>query len=243
MNVPVDVAIHFKLTGWKEKLSGLNLKAIRFIYRGKDPARRLETLPFYMDKIRGFLRQHLGSAVWLKGGIIEKPAYLIFHEHLSNKVKELLKEQLQEGGEFTITPVKDPVQVIVKYAKKERVAVGYLKLAELELGSPETLKPTTIEGIDFINGFMLKDGYTMIRAEDAELKMVERRVPGTDKIEKAPMLILTNAIETLLDKNGKIIGVDEKPKPKYGIWLELIKEKLPFEKAKREAIIVRDENE
>lgn len=207
-----------------KKPDGLSqVKVIRFRYLGKEPGRNIETLPFYINTIRKFLRDHIGDAVWLKGGIIEQPAYLIFKAELTDKVKEILTEELREGGTFQIEPVERPIEIIRKYAHDERVTVGWLKLPNIELGSPQTLyTPEEQELQEKVRaGIMLKDGYTMIRAEKAEIKIVERRMASGGPTEKAPMLILTNCVE-LLVKDGKIIGVDDKVKPKYGIWLDLI---------------------
>ena len=53
-------------------------------------------------------------------------------------------------------------------------------------------------------GFWL-DRYTFIKAEESSLKMVMRPSSGfsAEKLEKAPMLILTDVVEMLVDKKVK----------------------------------------
>lgn len=213
----------------KEKLNGLfdSIVAIRFYYPSRD--RRFETLPFYLKKLRNFLRKHKGEACWLMGGIIERPAYLIFKKNLASEVAQLIKEELSEGGSFEMETVKDPTSIVMKYAKNERYVVGYLELPEIniKLGSPETLKEEI--PVNYKEGFMLKSGNYLIQAENARLEIAPRKNSTTGETEYAPIIILENAIEKTI-KNGKVIG--EKHIENYGIWLELIDEKYIKNKTK-----------
>ena len=70
-------------------------------------------------------------------------------------------------------------------------------------------------------GFWL-DEYTFIKAEKSSLKMVNRATSGfsLEKIETAPMLILTDVVEMLVDKNGKILGIERIKK--FGLWLDAL---------------------
>lgn len=199
------------------------LRAWQFTYLKGDTNHAFETMPFYLNTLRKFLRNNLGKIVWLKGGIIEKPAYLLFYSELSEQVFKILVKPLKDGGRFGVIPVQNPIELARKYLREERIAVGYLDLTGGSyIGNPESVRtPEEVKLIEKVRaGIILKDGYTMIRAEDAEQKIVERKTPfGT--IEKAPMLILTNAVELLVE-NGKIIGVDPTVKPKMGIWVDLM---------------------
>ncbi|MEM1553167.1 MAG: hypothetical protein QXH03_10955 [Candidatus Bathyarchaeia archaeon] len=151
-----------------------NLMAIRFQYAQGVREDKFETIPFYKNKLRSLLKRNIGRAVWLKGGIIERPAYLIFYETLSEKVKDLLSEPLEYGGYFrSITPA-NPMEVIEKYARGERIAVGYLKLPSgLEIGSPETVmskeETKILEKVG--EGFYLTE-YEFVRAEYAEISRI-----------------------------------------------------------------------
>jgi len=201
------------LIGLDRKLDGLSqIRAIRFRYLGKDPNRRLETLPFYLKTIRKFLWKHRGDVVWLKGGIIERPAYLVFKSHLTDEVKEMLSEELREGGMFKIEPVEKPIEVVKKYAFNLRVAVGWLKLPNIELGSIETiLREEEKELTQKVKeGFWLTEN-TFIKADSAQLVIV----PGR---ENRKMVVLRNAVEMLV-RNNKIISVDLHDK--FGVWKDL----------------------
>ena len=70
-------------------------------------------------------------------------------------------------------------------------------------------------------GFWL-DAYTFIKAENSSLKMVNRATSGfsLEKLETAPMLILTDVVEMLVDKNGKILGLERIKK--FGLWLDAL---------------------
>jgi hypothetical protein len=198
-----------------------SIAAIRFYYPGRD--RRFETLPFYLKRIRGFLKRNRGKACWLMGGVIERPAYLLFKKDLAGEVAQLIKEELSEGGKFEMEKVKDPTSIVMKYAKNERYVIGYLELPEIniKLGSEETLTSERERKIleQTRKGFMLKDGYTFIRAEDAELKTAPRRDPQSGETEHAPILILKNATVSTV-KNGRIIA--DEHEPTYAVWLSLI---------------------
>jgi hypothetical protein len=169
----VDVDTDLRWTGLNRKPDGLStVKVLRFKYLGKEPGRNIETLPFYLRTIRGFLWKHKGDVVWLKGGIIEQPAYLVFKSELTNEVKEMLSQELREGGSFIIEPAEKPMDVLRKYAHNLRVTVGWLKLPNMELGAPETVPaPSEIEEIvqKVREGFMLTE-YWFIKADDVEIK-------------------------------------------------------------------------
>lgn len=59
-------------------------------------------------------------------------------------------------------------------------------------------------------------------ADNAEIAMVDKKILGDPyrRIEKTPMLILTNAVEMTVNNNNKIIGVGKHPK--FGLWLDTV---------------------
>lgn len=59
-------------------------------------------------------------------------------------------------------------------------------------------------------------------ADNAEIAMVDKKILGDQykRVEKTPMLILTNAVEMTVNNNNKVIGVDKHPK--FGLWLDTV---------------------
>ena len=53
--------------------------------------------------------------------------------------------------------------------------------------------------------------------------MVKRKTEGhpIDKLEKIPMLIMTNVAQIIVGNNNKLLG--EEIKPKFGLWLDNVK--------------------
>jgi len=207
---------------------------------GKDPERRIETLPFYLYTIRNFLRNHNGDVVWLKGGIIEQPAYLVFKSSLTEEVKEMLSEELKEGGMFTIEPVKNPIEIVRKYAYNLRVAVGWLKLPSgIELGSPESLLSEDEVRLTKMvkEGIQLSDSIC-IKADRVKLKFVPRKEEG--KTVERPMAILENAVELGLTKDKRISYV--KTYKQFGLWKEVLDEREIHREESRSETKERREN-
>jgi len=66
------------------------------------------------------------------------------------------------------------------------------------------------------------DDFTFIKAEKSHLEKVSRQTYGNtpQKSEEVPMLIMTNVVEMIVDKNGKILGVEIKKK--FGLWLDAL---------------------
>lgn len=76
---------------------------------------------------------------------------------------------------------------------------------------------------DYRNGFWL-DNNTFIKADDAEIKLVERKEPSVHEIKETPMVIFTNAVEIWVNDDDKIVGVTNHPK--FGLWLDAINNAL-----------------
>lgn len=69
-------------------------------------------------------------------------------------------------------------------------------------------------------GFWLDNG-TFVRADDAEVKVLERKVMSPlGGIEEAKIVIFIDAVEILVDANDKIMGVTEHPK--LALWLDAV---------------------
>jgi len=138
----------------------------------------------------------MGKVVWLKGGIIEQPAYLVFYSLIQDKVTQMLGTPLADLGKFEVTPVSKPLEVTQKYVNQQRVALGWLKLPQYELGSIETITPleTEVSPI-WREGFMLTE-YLFIKADDAE--------------EKGEWTILKNVVELGLSEGSQIAYIEFK---------------------------------
>jgi len=108
------------------------LRAFKFTYDGSQKA---ETFRFYNRYIRGFLRWHRGNAVWIKGNIAKREAYLIIVHTLSRNVKRMFSRSLEYGGRFKITEV-NPHLVIDETLKLNRHVEGLLRHGGIELGDP-----------------------------------------------------------------------------------------------------------
>jgi len=142
-------------------------------------------MPFYRFKLRGFLKENLGRAVWLKGEFTGDeeiaPAYLIFYDSLMDRVIELLSEPLEDMGFYEMSYADDPMKIILKYVRREKLAVGYLKLPSgLSLGSPETIREEPLSPREkglvkhALRGFYLDSefwGRCFFKAEKAEVKV------------------------------------------------------------------------
>lgn len=178
----------------------LKVKALRFQYRKGIADHSFETMPFYLNVLRGFLRKNAGNIVWLKGGVIEQPAYLLFTTSIENDVVKILSQPLADLGKYEITPVQNPLEIARKYAFNLRVAIGWLKLPNLELGSPETV-PKTEEEEQILEkvreGFMLTE-YWFIKADDVEIR--------------GEWAILKNVVEVGIGEGNKINYVHKQDK-------------------------------
>ena len=189
------------------------LAAIRFFYPKRGD--RLETIPFYVKRLRELLRRRRGKVCWLVGGQVERPAYLLFKKEIAKEVAELIKEQLASGLSFEMEAV-DPEPLLRKYLGQERLVVGYLDLPNGQrLGSPESLAGEDFP-VDYVGGFWLASGYEFVRAEHAELRHVKRR----DGVE-APMIILEDAVVELHQQDG---SVKTERHQTYCVWLSGVAE-------------------
>jgi len=113
----------------------MGLKAVRFIYIGDSST---ENIRFYQRFIRGFLRWHRGSALWVKGAVAKKEAYLVFKEHLAENIKRMLQDELENGGYFTFFEA-NPYQVLDEVKELERETKGFLAWNGSEFGNSDEM--------------------------------------------------------------------------------------------------------
>ncbi len=113
----------------------MGLRAFHFKYIGDRPA---ETYKFYQKFIRGFLRWHRTQAVWIKGGIVKKEAYIIVTDALAENMLRMLNESLEQGGKYAVIEV-NPYYVIYEAEEFDREIIGYLRQANVTLGNPDEI--------------------------------------------------------------------------------------------------------
>lgn len=70
------------------------------------------------------------------------------------------------------------------------------------------------------NGFWL-DKYTLIKADSIQIVEVEREaLTGESHTKPFPMVILNDVVEMTIDRDNKILAVENKPK--IGLWLDAL---------------------
>jgi hypothetical protein len=123
-------------------------KCIRFQYqKGAENTPPFETLPFYLVKIRSFLKRNLGRAAWFKGNAGgERAAWLIYEDQLAPEVARLLSEPLDAGGFFQVTTTLDDANEIMKrYLIRDQIdVVGGIKMIMSPKDRDEILSQITI---------------------------------------------------------------------------------------------------
>lgn len=113
----------------------VELVAFHFKYSGFSQA---ETYRFYKKHIRGFLRWHRGSAVWIKGGTVKRDAVIVVTARLASNVQKMMSAGLAQGGQYIVKPV-DPHYAIYQAKELDRETVGYLRQANIILGDPDSI--------------------------------------------------------------------------------------------------------
>lgn len=112
----------------------IRIAAIRFQFLPDEQGWRLDTIPFYVNYVRSFLLGHEGDVVWVKGGIVERSAYLMFVDRIENKVTSLVRSALSDLKRVKITPGEQPWRLFHECKEKQRVFIGYLKLDNVVIG-------------------------------------------------------------------------------------------------------------
>lgn len=117
----------------------MTLIAFRFSFVGHE---RAETFKIYARNIRGFLRVHRTEAVWIKGGVGRREAFLIMADLDSVKTGYVkMMAERTETGYWTITPY-NPFDAIKNYGERKeltdkKLTEGYLNYDSVELGDPD----------------------------------------------------------------------------------------------------------
>jgi hypothetical protein len=181
--------------------SQLSVVAIRFQYRGQ-PERRgnWETMPFYLNHLRGFLQGYDGDVVWLKGHTGgDEAAYLIFNDQIRDEVRRLLSQPLPELGIYEITAEPEPVEVLRKYYRDGKIGVGRLQVWEEQVGEEIVDAFTRIVR----QGFWYAPKGTPTGAIFLKAKNVTQHWH-----ENEPWLCLQEVEETVCDSEGNRVGVE-----------------------------------
>jgi hypothetical protein len=111
--------------------------AYYFSYVGGDP----DTVRFYNRYIKGLLRWHRGSAVWIKAGTVKREAYLVVKDYLKDAVARVLSDGLSQAG-FLSFKVVNPFFMIHQAKKLNLETKGYFRYGDIELGDyDETFCP------------------------------------------------------------------------------------------------------
>ena len=117
--------------------------AIRFSYMRDGDDRGFDTVAFYQKFLRGFLAWYRGDAVWIKGGLIRREAYLIFNERLKQTVARMLSDP-KSGADGYAIAVLNPEKIIQEALAEDRECVGYLEYGDIVLGDEDSLEPMEV---------------------------------------------------------------------------------------------------
>jgi hypothetical protein len=137
---------------------------------------------------------------------------------LPSKFKEVAKMDFNEENVvkyiFGLPP--EILKLAEKYVRKapKQIETSFRRRLKAEFTVRKNLEK-------YRDGFWL-DKNTLIKTDDVKIQMVKRKILGSSlgKSENAPMLILTNVIEMMVDDKGKIKGVDKHPQ--LGLWLDAV---------------------
>jgi hypothetical protein len=115
------------------------LGAIRFQFLPDERGWCFDSIPFYTDYIKDFLIVNEGDAVWIKGGVVERKAYLMFKSSIEKDVIGLITRSINTLTRIKITPMENPYMLFDECLRKKRVFIGYLELGSQKIG--ESKKP------------------------------------------------------------------------------------------------------
>jgi len=177
---------------------------------------RCNTIPNLLPRIVSWAKQkELDTVIWtdLASNFKEVTNMEFNEENAVDYLQDLTEEDLNNAEKYVRNA---PEQVETNVRKRLKEELGWRSLLEYQ------------------NGFWL-DKNTFIKADKAQINMVERKIAESTygKGEKAQMLILTNAVEMTVDKNGKILGVETHPK--FGLWLDAVNKAMKSQDKKDSA--------
>lgn len=182
----------------------------------KDTSSRCNAVPSVLPRIMDWTeKKQLDATVWtdLPSNFEEVVRADLTEENVLNYIIDQKNEENQQTEKYVLNT---PEQIDTKIRRLLRAELGWRSLTE------------------YRNGFWLNKN-TFIIADDAEIITARRKALGYSygKIEDASMLILTNAVEMIVDNNGKILGLEKRQK--FGFWLDDVNKILKEqEKTKRQ---------
>jgi hypothetical protein len=153
-----------------------------------------------------------GIEQWAKHKELDAVIWTDLPSNFKEEAKMDLNEENTVKYMFSLPPeILKLARIYVRKASKQ-IDTNILKRLKAEFTLRKNLEK-------YRNGFWL-DKNTLIKANDVKVQLVKRRILGSSlgKSENAPMLILTNVIEMMVDDKGKIKGVDKRPQ--LGLWLD-----------------------
>lgn len=164
---------------------------------------RCKVIPEILPNIRSWAKQkRLDGVVWTDLPTnFEEKTKMEFNE--DNVVDYIFGLPISESHNAELYVRKAPDQVDTKLRRRIVQEFGWRSLTECSRGF-----------------WLTKNMFVM--ADNAEIAMVDKKLLGDPnrRVEKTPMLILTNAVEMTVNNNNKIIGVDKHPK--FGLWLDTV---------------------
>lgn len=169
----------------------------------QDGSSRSEAVPEVLPRIVDWAKlKQLDAVIWtdLTSDFKEETNADLNEDNVLSYISDLTPEERTEAENYVCNA---PEQIDTKIRQRLKTEFGWRTLTE------------------YRNGFWL-DNNTFITADGAHIQTAERKVHGNPygKIEKAQMLILTNAVEMIVDKGGKILGLEKRQK--FGLWLDVV---------------------
>jgi hypothetical protein len=217
------------------------VSCVRFQYqKGTVNPPPFETLPFYLVKIRSFLKRNLGHAAWFKGNTGGgRAAWLLYDTTVSDQVDRLLTDPLDSGGYFKVTAsIDSAAEIMTRYIMKEEMEiVGSLELPTIIIGKETVSISASVpwwETFDWKRGFWMSVPKLSILASDIAKKHYNHISADhvTAKEDKKGIILgLHNYVETSLNLRG--VGVnqlivdqeadDENGNPSFYLWEKDVK--------------------
>jgi hypothetical protein len=167
----------------------------------QDNSRRCNAVPSILPRIIDWTKEkHLDATIWtdLSSNFKEGVKAELTEENALHYLTDLTSQERQRAEKYVLNT---PEQIDTKIRRFLKAELGWRSLTEYK------------------NGFWLNKN-TFIKADDIEIMTARRKALGNPygKTEDASMLVLTNAVEMIVDKNGKILGLEKRQK--LGLWLD-----------------------
>jgi hypothetical protein len=175
-------------------------------------SKRCNVIPTIWQRIEQWAKQKgLDAVVWtdLSSNFKEKTGLDFSEENAVAYISSLSGEALAKAENYVRMA---PEQVETNVRKRLKEELGWRSLEEYRAG------------------FWL-DRNTFIKADKVRMQTIGRKKVGDHlgRSENAQMLILTDAIEMIVDDKGKILGLDKHPKG-LGLWLDTVNKAMKNQK-------------